>query len=105
MRPTQTVYRIEALAETAVPFPSLAEAMAMNPRTPEACIATSLHGVHLADAAEAGGRGGLLYWAVTIAGQNVIDATGWTAGQPDMSARDSETVLATALREDFEAVA
>ncbi len=79
------VYRIEAAGEPAQPYPSLTSALAMPPRDVEACIATSLDGVHLADAvrcsmAEAsfvGSDGVCLCWRLTLAGKDVADVQGW----------------------------
>ncbi len=70
MRP---VFRIESLEEAGVPFDSLQDAMAMRPRSVEACIRTSWpQGVCLAEAA-VGGR----EWRLTGAGIEVVAFYGW----------------------------
>lgn len=83
------VIRIESLEEAEVPFPSLEEATQLPPRTVEACITTSLHGVRLAEAAP----GAPLRWVLTSAGRDVVARYGWT-----------RAALPLAPREDFEAV-
>ena len=85
MKPLPNVVRIEASGENAVPYPSLTSALRMPPRHVEACIATSLDGVHLADAARCSlgeasfvsSDGTCLAWRLTLAGQDVADRTGW----------------------------
>lgn len=99
------VFRIEAIGETAAALPSLAVAMQIPPRDREAYIATSVDGVHLADAFPVSGSGSMLRWRLTRAGQDVLDRSGWTAGAPTMSEEEYDTLLELALREDFESVA
>ncbi len=99
----QPVFRIEAEGEAATPYPTLAAAMRLSPQSRESYVATSIDGVHLADAVQRGGEGGVLVWVLTLAGRDVSDKAGWSDGAPALSDRDSETVLATALREAFEA--
>ncbi len=95
------VFRVEAHGESAVPYPTLASAMRLSPRHSEAYIATSLEGVHLADAIQHGGPGGIYGWVLTHAGRDVSDWTGWSAEAPTLSRADVETVLALALDEDL----
>lgn len=79
------VYRIESAGESPVSFPTLARALAMPPRHSEACIATSLDGIHLADALPCSmeqasfvsAEGVCLCWRLTLAGSDVAAASGW----------------------------
>ncbi len=93
----QSVFRIEAAGESAVQFPSLADAMRLAPQSVESHIATSAGGVHLADAEPIAGAGTMLRWRLTLAGRDVADKAGWAVG--------GETVASGALRESFESVA
>lgn len=82
-----TVSRIEQQGEAAVPYPTLPRAMAMPPRHAESYVATSLDGVHLADAEPCSmeqasfisAEGICLRWRLTLAGSEVLQSVGWKA--------------------------
>lgn len=95
-RTTKAVVRVEAEGEAAVSFPSLHEAMRLAPRHPEAFIATSLEGVHLADAMPVAGTGSVLAWQLTFAGRDV-DGACWTTEAPTLSEFELDTALMRAL--------
>ncbi len=101
MRPSHSVYRIESAGETCVEYPSLRAALHLPPRHPEACVATSLEGVHLADALPSGGIGGVLRWSLTLAGRDAEAANGWTAGAPTLSPEEYDAALELALGEEL----
>lgn len=98
MRSTASVFRFEAEGEAGIPFPSLAVAVHLAPRHTEARIATSEEGVVLAEAEPVCGPGSILQWALTNAGQDVLDAEAWAC---PMSARMVDTVLAVALGDEL----
>lgn len=91
-------FRFESAGESGIPFPTLGSAMGHAPSHHESQIRTSIEGIVLAEAEEVCGPGSMLRWVVTLAGQDVVDRTGW-AGQ--MTDRDHSTVLMVALAEDL----
>lgn len=97
------VFRIESAGEAGIPYPSLASAMAYVPSHRESQIATSIEGVVLAEAESVNGPGTMLRWVVTLAGQDILDRTGWTMGMPVLSEPELSTVLLCALAEDLKA--
>lgn len=91
---TRSVSRVEQAGEPGVAFQSLDEALRYAPLHVEATVSSS--GVVLAEVREVGGRGGVLAWTLTVAGQRIQDAA-WTAEAPTLSERDIDTVLMLAL--------
>lgn len=103
MRPIPLpVFRIEAEGEPASPYPSLASAMQLSPQGREAYIATSVDGVHLADAVPSAGAGTMLLWRLTLAGKDVRDREGWRHVPNGI---EVDVASGVALREDFDRVA
>jgi hypothetical protein len=95
------VYRYESAGEAGVSFPTLSQAMACSPSHAECRIATSPHGVVLAEACPVAGSGTCLVWALTNAGRDVDDHAGWTLHAPTLSPEEYETALAFALGDEL----
>lgn len=93
---TRSVSRVEQAGEAGIAFEYLEEALRYAPSHVEATVSSSANGVVLAEVREVGGRGGVLAWTLTVAGQQVQDAA-WTAEAPTLSERDIDTVLMLAL--------
>lgn len=91
------VFRFEAEGEAGVEYPTLAAAVRYVPSSVEARVATSPEGVVLAEACTVSGPGSMLEWVLTNAGRDVVDTQGWTAGPPQLTPADVDTVLALAL--------
>ena len=100
MSPTAKVFRVEQAGEAGITFTSLGDALLYAPSHSGAEIRSRDTGRLLAEVTERGGGGGLLGWALTIAGQAVEDAS-WTREAPTLSPREHDTVLQLALAEDF----
>ncbi len=79
MKTPPNVVRIEQVGEVATPFPTLWDAMREEPQCRESVIATSEHGVVLAEAepfqASRCHEPALFLWRPTLAGADVLQTT------------------------------
>jgi hypothetical protein len=98
MKPLPTVFRFESFECSPSPYPTLAAAMRLHPQHCESQIVTSAHGVVLAEACPVNGAGSILQWALTLAGQDVVDRSGW---QGSLSTGEVDAVLDVALGDEL----
>jgi hypothetical protein len=98
MKPLPAVFLFSSFEESPQPFPTLASAMRLRPSHVESQIVTSAQGVLLAEAEPVSGPGSCLIWCLTLAGQDVVDRSGW---QGPLSTGEVDAVLDVALGDEL----